>query len=264
MSAGVLSVGVVAAGIVLAPGSAVAAVTAGTAAAPLSCHDTVSVDTTLTADLVCLEGGNGLVVDTDGVVLDLGGFTIVGGGWAGVSVTASDVVVRGGSITGFGSGVDVPAGASAVVEQVSLRRNITGLSVSGAALLRQSHVGANAQGVLAEYGGQVAVEGADIARNPTGVAARDEGSSVTVTGSSLRSNQWALDCSEATVRLDRTLVVDSGTAVTTSGCDGSTVTESLFLHNDLHLADVTSDDVAWSCTTFLSGRAAPAAVAPCS
>lgn len=49
-----------------------------------------------------------------------------------------------------------------------------------------------------------------------------------------------------------------------NGCAGSSVSGSLFLHNDVQVADpvLATRQVAFSCTRFLDGRSAPAAV-PC-
>lgn len=224
-----------------------------------ACHDVITTDTTLTEDLVCPEGGNGLVVEGDGIVLDLGGHSIVGGGWSGVLVQGADVVVRGGTVTAFSEGVTVDPGASALVERVTLLRNITGLGSYGEVVLREATVRANNRGILAEGEADVTVDRSDLARNPTAVASWD-GARIHVSDSTVRSNQWAVDCLSATVDLARTVVVDSGTAVTATGCGGSTVTDSLFLHNDVHVQDPVAavSQITFSCTTFLDGRNAPA------
>ena len=95
---------------------AAAAVVAGTlssagpaGAAGPSCGDVLTADTTLTADLSC--PGDALVVAAPGVTLDLGGHTISGPGIrqfsneTGVTVSATGVMVRNGTIQDFSSGV---------------------------------------------------------------------------------------------------------------------------------------------------------------
>ncbi|WP_328295592.1 right-handed parallel beta-helix repeat-containing protein [Kineococcus sp. NBC_00420] len=251
------------AGFVLALGALSLSAAPAHAAARLPCGAGLTVDTTLTEDLVCPDAGNGLVVRGDGVVLDLAGHRIVGGGSSGVLVQGRDVVVRGGTVTAFGEGISVWGGASATVERVTLLRNITGIDSDGEAVLRDSEVRANSRGVLAEGDGVVSVEGSDLARNPTAVSAYD-GGDVRITDSTVRSNQRALDCDAGTLHVRRSVVLDSGTAVRVNGCAGSSVAGSLFVHNDVQVVDpaLATRQIAFSCTRFLDGRSAPAAV-PC-
>lgn len=82
----------------------------------VSCGETIKQNTTLTSDLNC--PGNGITIDRDGIVLDLGGFTIRGpgkGGWVwperalssvGIWVKAQKgVAIRNGSILNFATAV---------------------------------------------------------------------------------------------------------------------------------------------------------------
>jgi parallel beta-helix repeat protein len=83
----------------------------------LSCGDTITVDTTLEADLTDCPS-NGLVIGANGITLDLNGHTISGDGRpvrrcrrdqiCDVGVANDDhsgVTIRGGSVRGFGIGV---------------------------------------------------------------------------------------------------------------------------------------------------------------
>jgi parallel beta-helix repeat protein len=79
---------------------------------PCSCGDTVTADRTLVCGVdpvtttVC--PGDGLIMDTDGVALNLNFCTIRGDGdniGTGIVIDADAVVVRSGRITGFGVGV---------------------------------------------------------------------------------------------------------------------------------------------------------------
>src|SRR5829696_3921804 len=53
-----------------------------------SCGDVISVDTVLTADLVCDGSTDGLIVGAADITLDLGGYTIAGPGRAATSHAA--------------------------------------------------------------------------------------------------------------------------------------------------------------------------------
>ena len=89
-------------------------------AAHVSCGDTITVDTTLDSDLNCT--GDGLIVDADGITLDLDGFRILGDadpGDEGVRVLGSFVVIRNGNIGDFGVGI-VVSGNSNTVEDLAI------------------------------------------------------------------------------------------------------------------------------------------------
>ena len=77
-------------------------------AAVLSCGDTVTADTTLTADVTCAAGfsGDALTIGTSGVTLDGGGFKVAGtGAGNGIRVTATGVAVDDVVVEGFVTGV---------------------------------------------------------------------------------------------------------------------------------------------------------------
>ncbi|ABS04757.1 right-handed parallel beta-helix repeat-containing protein [Kineococcus radiotolerans] len=238
--------------------------TAQAAPPPLACGDTITTATTLTRDLHCPEGGNGLVVRGDGVVLDLAGHNLTGSGWSGVVVQGRDVVVRGGTLTAWGEGVTVAPGAAAVVERVTLQGNTTGLGAHGEAVLRRATVRANSRGVVAEGGGDVSVEGSDLARNPVAVAVRD-GGRASVLDTSVRGNELGLACSSATLQVRRSVVADSGTALFADDCGTSTVEGALFLLNEVNVVDAgaATTPVVFTCSRFLGGAATPATTAPC-
>ena len=68
----------------------------------LSCGDTLTSDTTLTANLAC--SGTALVVGADGITIDLNGYTISGDGTGlGIDNTGGydNVTIKNGTITGF-------------------------------------------------------------------------------------------------------------------------------------------------------------------
>jgi parallel beta-helix repeat protein len=92
-------------------GAALLAAPAGASADEVECGDTITEDTTLTADVVCAEGEGlpwphgtwvdqwvGLLVDADGVTLDLNGHRVGGTYQGGIGVLGhSDVTIQNGS-----------------------------------------------------------------------------------------------------------------------------------------------------------------------
>lgn len=111
--------------------------TAGTATADVNpaCGQTITSDTTLTADLgPC--GDNGLVVGADDIVLDLAGYRIFGTpspfDKAGVYVMGrSRVTVRNGTVSDFDAGVVIEGGGNNTVTGIVAERNIGGRTASG-------------------------------------------------------------------------------------------------------------------------------------
>jgi large repetitive protein len=103
--------------------------------APLSCGDTVTVDTTLDRDLTGCRS-NGMVIGADNITLDLGGHTISGDGKlvrrcprrqicdAGIANDGHDgVTVRNGSVGQFASGVLVGRARENRVLDISSSQN---------------------------------------------------------------------------------------------------------------------------------------------
>jgi hypothetical protein len=92
--------------IVAVAGLAVAIIPATPALAMPVCGATLLVNTTLTSDLVC--AGNALKIGAAGIILDLGGFKIVGNG-TGIGVddnSFGNVTIRNGTITNFATGMN--------------------------------------------------------------------------------------------------------------------------------------------------------------
>ncbi len=119
-------------------------------AAPLLCGTTVTSSVTLTADLVCLPGFDGLVIGADNVRIDLNGFTISGpyttanpfGLATGVSSLGFENVqiVGPGRISGFYYSVDVDGGYNHLISGIDAisdsfysvaLRNSSGSTVEG-------------------------------------------------------------------------------------------------------------------------------------
>ena len=125
-----LAIGLLAFPLASAAGGGVSAQTA-----PLSCGDTVTVDTTLDRDLSNCPN-NGIVIGADGITLDLGGHTISGDGKpvrrcprrqpcdSGVFNDRHDgVTVRNGSVSGFAFGVSVGRARENRVLDISSSQN---------------------------------------------------------------------------------------------------------------------------------------------
>ena len=74
----------------------------------LSCGDTISSDTTLTADLSCTSGGYALYVATPGVTIDFNGYSVRGtASMDGIRIAdASDVTLLYGNLSGFRVGIN--------------------------------------------------------------------------------------------------------------------------------------------------------------
>ena len=113
-------------------GSAPASALAG----PL-CGDVITVDTVLTADLVCDGTSDGLVIGADGVTLDLGGHRISGPGayatpYAAVRAAGlTDVVVTRGTVTGFQTGVVLDESWGSTVTKLTASANDQGINLAG-------------------------------------------------------------------------------------------------------------------------------------
>lgn len=74
----------------------------------LSCGDTITGNTTLTADLSCSSGGYALYVATSGVTIDFDGYSVYGrASMDGIRVVnASDVTLLHGNLSGFRVGIN--------------------------------------------------------------------------------------------------------------------------------------------------------------
>lgn len=101
-------------------------------AAPITCGATITASTTLTADLTC--AGDALVIAGAGVVLDLGGHTITGGGFsadgAAVRAHGPGATMRNGRIENFRYAVLLSPGSDgSLVERLALHRNGDGVRV---------------------------------------------------------------------------------------------------------------------------------------
>ena len=98
-------------------------------ASHVSCGDTLTLDTTLDADLTACPG-NGLEIFTNGITLDCAGFAITGVGTGrGLNVRGDNVTVRNCHISGFGTGIDVGFRTGDLFESNVLSNNGTGAAI---------------------------------------------------------------------------------------------------------------------------------------
>ena len=98
----------------------------------LSCGDTVTTDTALTADLNCSGGGYALYVATSGVTIDFNGYTVRGtAAMDGVRIAnASDVTLLYGNLTGFRTGVNASHADRLTVDSMLMWRMGTAVIAS--------------------------------------------------------------------------------------------------------------------------------------
>lgn len=147
-------------------------------AATVGCGSVLTANTTLTQDLSC-GSGDGLVISTSGITLDLKGHTITGAGTAtpaGIRITpgVTGVTVQKGAIVGFNTGV---------VADTTDESHITKLEVHA---VDQGILLANATNALVD-------------KNTVTGAGRDgikvDGSDNTVTQNTVTDNTWGISVS---------------------------------------------------------------------
>lgn len=88
-----------------------------------ACGETVTTNLRLESDLDC--PGDGLLVDADGITINLNGHTITGSG-AGIGITVrshSDVTIQGGTVRDFASGIFVATSTGVVIKDNGFTQN---------------------------------------------------------------------------------------------------------------------------------------------
>ena len=144
-------------------------------AGPLACGTTITTSTTLAADMTC--PGDAVVIGAPGVVLDLAGHTLTGGGTgfsadgAGVRVLAGPATVRNGRIQSFRYGVHLgPGSDGSLVERLSLDRDGDGIHIRSASnRVRSTSFTASNNVALLIVGAANVVEGNSMRGNLAGV-----------------------------------------------------------------------------------------------
>ena len=165
-------------------------------ASGVSCGSVLTANTTLAQDLSC-GSGDGLVISTSGITLDLNGHTITGAGTitpAGIRITpgVSGVTVQKGAIVGFNTGV---------VADTTNESHITKLEVRA---VDQGILLANATNALVD-------------KNSVTGAGRDgikvDGSDNTVTQNTVTDNTWGVSVSNGSTGNDVSKNVLTGNRV---------------------------------------------------
>ncbi|NAZ88720.1 hypothetical protein GTR00_21890 [Kineococcus sp. T90] len=239
----------------------------------------------LAADVTC-PGGSGTVGVTlaaDGIELNLNGHALTGPGvrfgTTGVRVAARDVVVRGGTVRGWSSGVsagrevdapDEPVPGRGTVRAARVEGNTVGVDalVGGDLTVRGSRLAGNGRGGFAYVGGRLRVETSTVEGNDVGLAAFSNADGGFVVRDSLvRGNRGAgIACDpDGDFDVNGTTVQRNGTGLAVSLCSGR-VEGSRFLWNGRHLDTylVEGDVVTLACTTFTrDGGPVPLPVQPC-
>jgi hypothetical protein len=93
----------------------------------IACGETITANTTLTADLACPSGtGTAIKIDAAGITLDLGGYTLSGDPYeVGVMVNGfSGITIKNGTITGFNDGIFLIDSDNTLVEHLTIK-NLT-------------------------------------------------------------------------------------------------------------------------------------------
>lgn len=195
-----------------------------------TCGETLTRSTTLLADLVCTTAP-GLRL-APGVTLDLGGHTLRGpGSGNGLDVAWSGpVVVRNGTITGWGTGVDTWADVDPdadpeaeagplTVTRVTFEGSGRGIDASGESgtgrfrkttTIDRSVFRGLDQAIQGDWFAEVAVDRSTFADNRIGLWT--EGAA-TVTDSTFARHRWALRATEASLDVAGSTFVDNETAV---------------------------------------------------
>ena len=220
-------------------------VAAPASAAPQpTCGSTLTVDTSLKADLTCT--GPGLTLGP-GVTLNLKGHTLRGPASAiGVAVSSEGAItVRNGTLAGWGDGIetfgvpDTETGPLSV-DRVTFRRNTVGLHAAGedgTGLFRKpttvtrSAFTANDRGLLAEWFVEVTVGRSAFAGNTMAIEVFD--SQVDVADSGFVRNATAMQLVQSGTHVQRSTFLDNPRGVAVFPVSGATIEDSRFVGSDV-------------------------------
>ena len=163
------------------------------AAVAVTCGQTITVSTTLTADLGPCPG-NGVVIGKSSITLNLGGHTIKGTGPAAGSygVTAGGltaITITNGTIRDFYQGVFLNSTVGAKVNTLRLSANTTGLYGIGAttSVISNNVIFSNTnEGIRLQIGSKNTVSTNTLQSNQTGIWMQAD--TVTISGNKITSN----------------------------------------------------------------------------
>jgi hypothetical protein len=246
----------------LASAGVVVATPASAAPTQPTCGSTLTVDTKLSADLVC--AGPGLILGP-GVSLDLRGHTLRGtAGGVGLSVARTgEATVKNGTITGWDTAVrtlvifDDEETEPLHVERLSVVGNFTGIDGTGESGFGAKDVTVtrstftNNRGIaLLAQSSRVDLDHTTFADNAVGYWG-DSGSNAYVTDVRFVRNDRALIVSEAGAIVDRSTFVDNPRAVLTGGIiSGLKLTNSRITGSDMAVDGIAAAPLI-SGTTFV-------------
>jgi parallel beta-helix repeat protein len=181
----------------------VAAVPGAAMAAQPSCGDTLTTNTTLTANLDCSGyGGTALYMGANDVVLNLNGHTITGpAGYDSQSGVDTDnynrTTIRNGKIQDYGYGVYLDSSNRTTVSGLDIDGNDTSNAYGVYDSYGVSNVLNNLEiwdvyyGVYAEYSARTTIQNSDITASYYGVYVYD-GAKALVTGNSIHSDGYGV------------------------------------------------------------------------
>ncbi|WNG25543.1 right-handed parallel beta-helix repeat-containing protein [Cystobacter fuscus] len=184
-----------------------------TAGLTVHCGDTLTTHTRLTHDLHCPSSAPfALQLDGDGIVLDLGGYTIRRTGPENKDsqgiVIARGRMVRNGTVRGFGSGITTTIGAGLLnvrLHELALLDNGAGVfnrASPGNYLITNSRLNGNGSGLSSEFdasNGNFDVRSSLFTHN--GSAMLGDFHSIDVLDSTFTSNGLVFLCWESTIRI---------------------------------------------------------------
>ncbi len=204
------------------------------------CGATLTRSTTLTRNLVCRSGDVGLRL-VDGVVLDLGGFALVGPGKGlGTAVTGGVTpTVRNGTIRGWDAGVlsEEPDGGGAISHVVVTDTRLAIASgLGGQATVESSTLRGNDHGV-STFQSRAVITDSVLRDNGTAITAAADYTDVEVLRSTIVGNEVGVDCVGGRVDVQRSRLVENGTALRqeTWQC-GARLADSTVVRNDVGVA----------------------------
>jgi hypothetical protein len=237
------------------------------AAGPPTCGATLTVSTTLPADLTC--AGDGLRLAA-GVNLNLGGHTLSGSG-TGTGVGVSNegtVTIRNGTLAHWGAAVKTVAvgepdagNGPLLVSRVTVQDSVQGLDASGESstglyvkptTVDRSTFLRNDLGISTNWFGKAKVDRSTFIENRVGLF---DGGEVEVVSSKFVRNTYGFAATEAIGRVERSTFIDNTTGVRLDNVGNVPIVESTFTGSDIAVdARGWAVDVAGS--TFLSNTTA--------
>lgn len=220
------------------------------------CGDIVKQSVVLTKDLTCT--GDGLLIDADGVTIDLNGHQIAGSGSGNGIGTGPDlrdqprlevdVSVRNGSIRNFGVGVDVEVSGAAHLDKLAITNNSRGVGSSIPSLTVyvknctfQHNVSAIGGGIGLDSGGlmSVVVNNSTFVSNALAVGINGTSRVATIESSVFRGNTTAIDVYNGSLIVKNSQFVSNQQGIL-AVLEGMTITGSVIRNSSVAL-DVFDD-----------------------